>query len=275
MQDRFVGDIGDFGKYGLLRALRGIHPRADPCLKLGLAWYVPDSETVKRTPVGHGQNIGYLFNPKTRDRYRSCDEELFDGLQGIVCGHRSIEAVQDSGLLGDRASGALVIHDKPMQMPDGRLRHDERKKWLDEALRCVEKSEVVFLDPDVGLADPGCGKAPRRLSIGTKDAPKYVFMCELDEFLGLNASVVAYQSFGRNDPCKSMNDWHDMLCGRHPGREQPRILKYGSRAFIILPTAAHATLIDKRLSELTVTGSPWHNHFEPHCRGSNARRDNH
>ena len=29
MQDRFVGDIGDFGKYGLLRALAGISPRAE------------------------------------------------------------------------------------------------------------------------------------------------------------------------------------------------------------------------------------------------------
>ena len=37
MQDRFVGDIGDFGKYGLLRARRGIHPPADPCLNLGLS----------------------------------------------------------------------------------------------------------------------------------------------------------------------------------------------------------------------------------------------
>ena len=172
MQDHFVGDIGDFGKYGLLRALRGIHPPGDPCLKLGLVWYVPDCETVKRTPAGHGQKIGYLFSPKTRDRYRSCDEELFDGLNGIVYGERSIEAVQDSGLLGDRASGEVVFHDMPMRMPDRRLRRDERRKWLDEALRCVEESEVVFLDPDVGLADPASGDAPKRLFIRRKDAPK-------------------------------------------------------------------------------------------------------
>ena len=60
--------------------------------------------------------------------------------QGVVCGERSIEAVQDSGLLGDRASGEVVIHDKPM--PDGRL----RRKWLDEALKCVEESEVHHAD---------------------------------------------------------------------------------------------------------------------------------
>ena len=37
MQDRFVGDIGDFGKYGLLRVLAGICPRAEPLLPLGVA----------------------------------------------------------------------------------------------------------------------------------------------------------------------------------------------------------------------------------------------
>ena len=39
MQDRYVGDVGDFGKYGLLRALCG----GD--LTLGVVWYLyPDEE---------------------------------------------------------------------------------------------------------------------------------------------------------------------------------------------------------------------------------------
>ena len=38
MQDRFVGDIGDFGKYGLLRALTGTYPEAEPRLSLGVVW---------------------------------------------------------------------------------------------------------------------------------------------------------------------------------------------------------------------------------------------
>src|ERR1700684_4163658 len=37
MQDRYVGDVGDFGKFGLLRALCGeSHPLP---LKLGVVWY--------------------------------------------------------------------------------------------------------------------------------------------------------------------------------------------------------------------------------------------
>lgn len=36
MQDRYTGDIGDFVKYGLLRAIRGRK-------RLGVAWYLhPD-----------------------------------------------------------------------------------------------------------------------------------------------------------------------------------------------------------------------------------------
>ena len=33
MQDRYTGDIGDFAKYGLLRALEAGH-------RLGVAWYL-------------------------------------------------------------------------------------------------------------------------------------------------------------------------------------------------------------------------------------------
>ena len=194
--------------------------------------------------------------------------ELFDGLKEIVCGERSLEAVEKSGLLGDRASGEVVFHDEPMQMPEPRRRRDGRRRWLDEALRCIGKRDVVFLDPDVGLADPTPRDAPKKLSVGTKEAPKYAFMCELDKFLETKASVVVYQSFARNGPCKSMKDWSDILCRRYPRRERPRILRFGSRAFIILPAEAHAALIDKRLSELAAPGSPWNNHFKLHCRGS-------
>ena len=37
MQDRYFGDVGDFGKYGLLRALSGTYPGAAP-LRLGIVW---------------------------------------------------------------------------------------------------------------------------------------------------------------------------------------------------------------------------------------------
>ena len=47
MQDRYVGDVGDFVKYGLLRAIRGTK-------RLGVAWYLhPDAG-----PAGDGKAHG-------------------------------------------------------------------------------------------------------------------------------------------------------------------------------------------------------------------------
>ncbi len=40
MQNQYVGDVGDFGKVGLLRALTGVYPAATPPLKLGVVWYL-------------------------------------------------------------------------------------------------------------------------------------------------------------------------------------------------------------------------------------------
>jgi hypothetical protein len=41
MQDRYFGDVGDLGKYGLLRALSGLNE--EPQLRLGVVWYLfPD-----------------------------------------------------------------------------------------------------------------------------------------------------------------------------------------------------------------------------------------
>ena len=42
MQDQYVGDIGDFGKYGLLRHLTGMRDddASGDALSLGVIWYL-------------------------------------------------------------------------------------------------------------------------------------------------------------------------------------------------------------------------------------------
>lgn len=40
MQNRYAGDVGDFGKYGLLRCLCG----EPPLLSLGVVWYLVSDE---------------------------------------------------------------------------------------------------------------------------------------------------------------------------------------------------------------------------------------
>ena len=77
MQNRYVGDIGDYLKLGILRAL-------SPGYRLGVAWWLfPDQDHNK-----DGRHIGYLDQP---DRWRHFDPQLFDALGNIVSlGQRNV-----------------------------------------------------------------------------------------------------------------------------------------------------------------------------------------
>ena len=89
MQDNYVGDIGDYGKYGLLRAI------CSEGISLSVNWY-------KVTPkkLGHqddGKYIGYLSKSQI---YRAYDCPLFDSLHEIVCldNDRRIQRVEEANL---------------------------------------------------------------------------------------------------------------------------------------------------------------------------------
>ena len=90
MQNRYVGDVGDFGKYALLRALCG-HAGGGPILKLGIVWcYFPDE-----SHYDDGRHINYL----NKEPYRSLDPQLFDGLRKLVKdGRRSLAEVECADL---------------------------------------------------------------------------------------------------------------------------------------------------------------------------------
>ena len=179
MQDRFVGDIGDFGKYGLLRALAGIYPRAEPLLPLGVAWYIPDADTAASTPSGHGQKVEYLFNPVLRDRYRRLRQATIRPVSSkSSAASVTSQAVEDSGLLGDRARDEVVFHDKPIRMPPvAQRRNEQRKAWFSGVREKIGHARLVFLDPDTGLADPEEDRAPRKLSYGSKEAAQVRVSC--------------------------------------------------------------------------------------------------
>lgn len=87
MQDRYAGDVGDFGKIGMLRQI------ADTGLRIGINWY----RTYK--PEEHarddGKHIGYL-NDKL---FQGCDDELLNTLRRIVENDRSVAALEAAELI--------------------------------------------------------------------------------------------------------------------------------------------------------------------------------
>lgn len=227
MQDRFVGDVGDFGKYGLLRALTGIHPEAEPRLSLGVVWYF-------REEVG----LGYLTKPS---QFANCDSHLFDSLKGFVTqSGRTIEQVEASRLLGD-----AVFFSDPV--PAGAKRHD----WFERALRVAKGRQIVFLDPDNGLSSQ-------------ENSSKHACVSEVQALVQRGQTVVVYQSFGRQrDHTAQVEGWvNDDLRGVPLAGGAVEVLKFTSRpqrAFILLKSPEHRPLIERRVEGLLA--SPWSKHF--------------
>ena len=135
MQDRYIGDIGDFVKYALLRTLSA-------GTTLGVAWYLHPNEGKS----ADGRHIDYLARPM---HWRKLDEELFQTLRDIVAsGRRSVAAVQESSVLPNAvfADECLDITLVPV-----RNRWSWRRDWFDAVLRRLAGCDMVFADPDNGL----------------------------------------------------------------------------------------------------------------------------
>lgn len=225
MQSRFAGDIGDFGKYGLLRAL------ARPPLRLGMIWY--------RTPDGEsgGDRTGYLEQPQ---RYRPCDPALFDALSASSRQERSIFSLISSGIFPPD-----TCHVKD-PVPSSSLRWE----WYRSALSVIEPCQLVFLDPDNGLAPPSVPRTHRR-------ARHYVYPEEIASPLGREQSVLFYHHLSRREParvqirkCLSRFDPPVLVLRFHRG---------GSRVFVLLPAPSHQTLLKRRVHHFLET--PWKEHF--------------
>ena len=135
MQDRYVGDIGDYVKYGLLRAIRGTR-------RLGVAWYLhPDAG-----PAGDGKHTAYLQHP---DEWRHLDSELFDALKEVVHDRRSVAAIQESRILGDAVFALDRLDVAEVKLHD---RERWRSRWFRRVRRQLTGCDLVFADPDNGLA---------------------------------------------------------------------------------------------------------------------------
>ena len=134
MQDRYVGDIGDFAKYGLLRAVSGLLGDVGK-KRLGVAWYLNRNRAASSS--GDGRLTGYLNAP---ERWRYLDDELFDTLKKLVCrGRRSVAEIQASGILGN-----ATFHDEPVNVK-------RREAWFKGVIARLHDCDLVFADPDNGL----------------------------------------------------------------------------------------------------------------------------
>ncbi|SKB94437.1 hypothetical protein SAMN06296386_1106 [Lachnospiraceae bacterium] len=104
MKNQYVGDIGDFGKYALLRAF------AEAGVKVGVNWYLTDDDT---------SNDGKFTDYLKKDDFRIYDPEVFDELKRIaVIRDKSVKNIEESGIIPDAVFFSYLL--KPIGTPDDR-----------------------------------------------------------------------------------------------------------------------------------------------------------
>lgn len=135
MQDRYVGDVGDFGKYALLRHLTGGK-------RLGVAWYLYPDESHN----ADGKHVRYLEEPGT---WRDLDPVAFEHMGVLVQqGLRCVAAVEASGVLPDAVFASERLDCASRSASE---REAWRREWFERVQARLTEAEVVFADPDNGL----------------------------------------------------------------------------------------------------------------------------
>lgn len=168
MQDRYAGDIGDFGKIALLNELQ------KQGLSIGVNWYRTESLPFEIKSNGsYKQNDGrYCISPDLRE----CDPELADKLTRIAADDdRSVLALEQADLI----PGAVYYRDT--------VPRESREDWHAQALALFRENNarLVFLDPDNGLLVPSVKK-------GSPRSVKYAYYEEVASYLDHGFSVLIY-----------------------------------------------------------------------------------
>ncbi len=237
MQDRYAGDIGDFGKFSLLRSLF-----ASPENTLGVIWYKFPDESHN----WDGRHIDYITNPQ----YRACDLELVQCLSKVVTGERSISHLERLNILPDKTvyfSEALDFHTIYTTQTNAHktARRNGRLKWLENAINAISQCNIVFADPDNGLEIPSIP------NIHQMKSGKYTYFSELEPIFNNKDACVIYHHLNMNESHESQIRFRaQQLKDKMPSIHTVfaiRFWPYSPRAFFVCSTDGYARTMRSKI----------------------------
>ena len=166
MQDRYAGDVGDYGKIALLRFLQ------KQGFIIGVNWYrTPVLDSEKNLDGSFKQKDGkYLISEKLW----VCDPELADCLMKIARSkRRSIDLIQKANLIPE-----AIYYKAPLSV-------ENREQWHRQGMENLTRTNLVFMDPDNGLEVKSVGKKSAK-------SVKYAFYNEVKDYIDAGKSVLVY-----------------------------------------------------------------------------------
>lgn len=174
MQNRYTADIGDFSKCALLNALTGNG------FRLGVMWYLNLTEESN----ADGRFTKYA-------EIELCDPVLCKKLSAILqTSERNVSVLETNEIL----PYGTLFYREPLPFPvrpclsevSRTQQTKSRAMWFLNGYQKLRNIDLVFLDPDNGMA----GKRVRKFS---RKSVKYAFPDEITSWLNRKQSVVVYQ----------------------------------------------------------------------------------
>lgn len=168
MKHQYFGDVNDYRKYGLLRAIRS-HG-----IPVASHWMLtPDDGTTD------GKFIAYLEQP---DKFRHYDPDLFDWLAACLAKDRS---------LGLQWFAEHDVIDLANQLLDHVPRDPYARQVAQDCfLEQTPTKSLVFFDPDNGIE-------VQSVPAGRRNSVKFVYWPEIEQTFALGHSLLIYQHYPR------------------------------------------------------------------------------
>ena len=237
MQNRYTGDIGDYSKLGLLRALRSAG------LSVGLNWYLTPDETHN----DDGRHTNYLH----QDEWRACDPGLWLALKAIVTsGEREVRNMETDDIL-KATFFSDCLDFRGLTKPD---RITRRTEWFTRSLEAMADKDVVCVDPDNGLVVPSAKGRPKE--------NKYVLPEELASYYAQGSTVVCYQHKARRKDPFYARQFDELLgSGAFPDASglALKFEKVSQRYYLLIIQPKHLDTVEKSIRYMLTT--PWGDHF--------------
>lgn len=238
MQNRYAGDVGDFGKIGMLRCI-------EQCgVKIGVNWYLVEDESHNQD----GKHIGYLRDSK----FVGLDEELRRALDSLIQDNdRSVKQLEKLRLL----QSDMYYHEV-LQAVNGAVRKN-RGAWHKNGLKCLNDCELVFLDPDNGLL-------PQSVSCGSGKSIKYVLPEEIIDYYRAGHSVVFYSHRTREQLSTYLSRFDELFNSEKikGGTIMGISFRRGTvRDYFFILHEEHKEKIIRGIEKLLTNG--WRQHFVP------------
>ena len=259
MKHRVVGDVSDFGKYGLLRFLTGMTgEEPGRKLSLGVVWYMNEEWDHKN----EGKHISYLsLGHRDAAIAQKCDRELWERLGELVHdkhhNRRCVHCVEECQILprSTRFHSAPIPFEKGTTNAVKQANAGARERWLNGALSVSGSVGLLFLDPDNGIKFDDSTRS-------TNKSRRYAYISEIKTFWQCPDSrptIIVYHDLDQKQSQKAeareVASKVDDHLGLPDATTIPLLLRKGSApAFMIIPRPDHQDFIEERVAQFLGDG---------------------